>query len=309
MKILVTGGNGMIGRRTINQLSAKDSTIVSVDNNYVEMPPVRDVATNYFVDIRNDNKLDDIFRLEQPEVVVHLAAVHHIPTCEQQRAFSLDVNIVGTEKVIEKCEQYGVNKLIIASSGAVYDWSETALSEANCTVKANDNYSLAKLVNEKQLELYHKRTGATAVIARIFNSLGFDDPNSHLIPDILKQIDFGIAEQTILLGNTRPRRDYISADDVASALVAIIKSESGDKSLDIVNICNNVEYSVTDIVQIISNILGIKINVETDPAKIRKIDRISQLGNNGKLKSKYFWSKAVSVEDCVAEMITYYKVK
>ena len=115
-----------------------------------------------------------------------------------------------------------------------------------------------------------KKTLNKYVIVRIFNTIGPNDPNGHLLPDIFSQID-KTTKQTnnISLGNINAKRDYIDVRDVANSITKIIKLKLSKKS-EIINICNNSNYSVKDIIKIISKIFKTKIRVNVDK-KIKKV--------------------------------------
>lgn len=285
-KILITGGFGMIGRRLVGQLKKKGNKILVLDNFLSKLQPINKI--NYQkIDISNKKKLLNIFKKFKPEIVIHLAAIHHIPTCEKKRAYAQKINILSTENLLHFSEVFKVKKFILASSGAVYDWSNTKLIENKSKILPRDNYSLCKFSNEIQLKLWTQRTNGIGIVARIFNSIGFDDPNSHLLPDILKQIDHKKKNNNIVLGNLKPRRDYIDASDVASALKKMIKFNKNN--YEIFNICNGKEYSVLDVVNVLENILSTKINVTSIKSKKRKIDRLSQIGSNKKTIKTLKW--------------------
>tara|TARA_B100000927_G_scaffold201736_1_gene163364 strand:- start:300 stop:1229 length:930 start_codon:yes stop_codon:yes gene_type:complete len=285
-KILITGGFGMIGRRLVRKLKNKENKVLVLDNFLSKLQPINKI--NYQkIDISNKKKLLNIFKKFQPEIVIHLAAIHHIPTCEKKRSYAQKINILSTENLLHFSEVFKVKKFILASSGAVYDWSNTKLIENQSKILPRDNYSLCKFSNEIQLKLWTQRTNGIGIVARIFNSIGFDDPNSHLLPDILKQIDHKKKNNNIVLGNLKPRRDYIDASDVASALKKMIKFNKNN--YEIFNICNGKEYSVLDVVNVLENILSTKINVTSIKSKKRKIDRLSQIGSNKKTIKTLKW--------------------
>jgi nucleoside-diphosphate-sugar epimerase len=216
-RFLVTGGADFIGYRVVDTLLTIDASaeVAVLDNLSVGMPmPIRRARlATYEGDIRDRERVERVIVEFHPDTIIHLAAVHHIPTCERQRAYSLDVNLVGTETVLEAAEAKGVGRFVLASSGAIYDWRDGALDETDTPLRPSDNYSLAKRTNEFQLAFWSDRTGGFARIARIFNTIGHDDPNAHLVPDIIAQIPPGQKSVEISLGNLSPRRDYIHADD------------------------------------------------------------------------------------------------
>ena len=291
-KILITGGFGMIGRRLVGQLKKKGNKILVLDNFLSKLQPINKI--NYQkIDISNKKKLLNIFKKFKPEIVIHLAAIHHIPTCEKKRAYAQKINILSTENLLHFSEVFKVKKFILASSGAVYDWSNTKLIENKSKILPRDNYSLCKFSNEIQLKLWTQRTKGIGIVARIFNSIGFDDPNSHLLPDILRQLDLNKKINRIKLGNLKPKRDYIDADDVASALNKMINYKKNRYS--IFNICCGKEYSVKDIINTLEKILKIKIISKSINSKRRKIDRLSQLGSNRNIKNKLKWSPRLNL--------------
>ena len=305
-KILITGGCGMIGRRLTALLKKKRYNILVVDNLLSKLKPLKGINFKK-IDISNTKSLESAFKKFKPDVVYHLAAIHHIPTCEIKRSYSQKINILGTETILRLAEKYESKKIIIASSGAVYDWKNTSLSEDKTKTKPMDNYSLCKFSNEIQLKLWTTRNKGKGISARIFNSIGYDDPNSHLLPDILKQINLKKNINKITLGTLTNKRDYIDAEDVAMALYKMINYSK--KQYDVFNICTGKQHSVKDIINLLEKILKIKILVKSIKSKKRKIDRVSQLGNYKKAYKELRWKAKLNLEETLKKYIIEQKFK
>jgi nucleoside-diphosphate-sugar epimerase len=288
-RFLVSGGAGFIGYRVVDTLLTIDASaeVAVLDNLSVGMPmPIgRARLATYEGDIRDRKRVERVVVEFRPDTIIHLAAVHLIPTCERQRAYSLDVNLVGTETLLEAAEAEGVERFVLASSGAVYDWRDGALDETDTPLRPSDNYSLAKRTNECQLAFWADRTGGFARIARIFNTIGHDDPNAHLVPDIIAQIPLGQKSVEISLGNLSPRRDYIHADDTALAITAIAR-EIGPGGVDVYNVASGKDVSVRELVSLLGEVMGVAITIGENPAKKRRVDRPWQLGTTAKIQQR-----------------------
>jgi UDP-glucose 4-epimerase len=305
-RILITGGAGFIGYRAAEFiLSSSTKTNVAIYDNLsvgMPMPKSSERLKTFHADILDKSKLREAISSFRPQTIIHLAALHHIPTCERERARALDINITGTENVLEMAEIFGVSRIVLASSGAVYDWQDGPLDEAATPLFPRDNYALAKYSNERQLAFWAARTGATGIIARIFNTIGHDDPNGHLIPDIIEQIPIGQKSATISLGNLSPRRDYIHADDTARA-IAKLASASDITSIEIFNIASGKDYSVAELVAMLGDVMGVAITVEENAARKRRVDRPSQLGAIKKIESKIGFKSQKSLRIALEDIV------
>ena len=292
--VLVTGAAGFIGSRAVRLLSELGCRTIAVDNGYVGLP--LPVASTHVVpviaDIRNRQVMKQIFADHRPDAVLHLAAVHHIPTCERDPHLAFDVNVMGTQSLLEAAEIAGTRNIVAASSGAVYVWDSGPLVEDETPTGASDVYSITKLTNEYQMKGWAERVGARVHLVRLFNTIGNGDPNGHLIPDILTQIVEGDERPVVRLGNTKPKRDYIYVDDVASGFVSALAHIMDGPPVDTFNLCTGRELSVAELVHLMGDILGKKIEIESEPSRIRKVDRLQQLGNPGKLERKTGWKAA-----------------
>ncbi len=290
--VLVTGAAGFVGSRLLEKLVALGTHVIALDDQSVGLPlPLSsDLISPVLADIRNRNLVRAVFADYKPQAIIHLAALHHIPSCENNPYLALDINVMGTQILLEEAAQAGTKDIILASSGAVYDWADGALCEDASPLRARDIYATTKLANEYQLFTWTDRTGGRGHVARIFNIVGLNDPNGHLIPDMLKQLEqAGSGEIVIKLGNMKPKRDYIYVDDVAAGLLAMLKGLPNGANQDVFNICTGNELSVAELVYLLGEIVGVKVRIEQDTARIRKIDRLQQLGKPEKLKSHYGW--------------------
>jgi UDP-glucose 4-epimerase len=296
-RVLLTGGAGMIGRRVVAQLQQRDIEVAVIDNlsSGLAMPDHLALASTQ--DIRDMDALTTLCRDFRPDSIVHLAAMHHIPTCETRRTECLDINVLGTENVLHAAGEAGVERLVIGSSGAVYAWADGALTEDSCTTGARDNYALSKLCNESQLRFWSERRGAIGRVARLFNTIANDDPNAHLIPDILERA-------IVRLGNLASKRDYIHAEDAAAGLLAVLNDPRTNVPFDVFNVCSGSEHSVEDVVREIAGALNRSVRIDVDDSRKRRADRPSQLGDTTKTARLLGWVARLRLPEAVTKVLS-----
>ena len=227
MRIAITGSEGFIGVRLVSMLTAAGHRVLGIDNLSLgqPVPPEGDRYAFTHVDICSAGSLHDVLEVFRPDQIVHLAAIHHVPTCERDAPRALHVNVVGTQVVLEAALRTGCGRIVFASSGAVYEWCEGPLQANRTPTNPRDVYSISKLTNEHQLAVWQHKTNGIAVIARLFNTIGPHDRNGHLIPDILEQLRGDQRPCVVELGNTTTLRDYIYVDDTANALARMVGAE------------------------------------------------------------------------------------
>ncbi|MER8475412.1 NAD-dependent epimerase/dehydratase family protein [Mesorhizobium sp. M1163] len=213
-----------------------------------------------------------------------------------------EANVVGTEIVLDAAEKAGVGTVVLASSGAVYDWVDAPLDEDATRTWPCDNYALSKLTNESQLRFWADRTGGRGRVARIFNTIGHDDPNAHLIPDILNQLYNAKGQARIALGNLKPRRDYIHAEDTAAG-VAALAGDTGEASFDVMNIGSGRDASVEELVRLIGAAMKVDIEIVEDKARLRRVDRATQLAKVDKIGNRVGWSAKIELPAAVADIV------
>ena len=299
MKTLVTGGAGFIGCAVIDKLQREGDEIFVIDNLSFGKREFINISDSHFflADILDKDAIDTIFNAVRPDRVIHLAAVHFIPYCNQHPFESSNINIRGTIHILDACKKYHVKKVFFASTAAVYPIYDDAVSE-NHTTGPMDIYGLSKLTGEHLCNEFHLQTGVPVIICRFFNAFGPNETNPHLIPEIQNQINAGLRK--IKLGNLTPKRDFIHTSDMANAVHSLMSYDS--KGIDIYNLGRGIEYSVTEIVDAFSRELGEVIEIEVDESRVRKVERMHLLADVSKLKSTG-WQPLIGIDEGIATLI------
>jgi UDP-glucose 4-epimerase len=248
-------------------------------------------------DICEPEGIHAIFTSFRPEIVVHLAAIHHIPTCERDPSRAFHTNAVGTQNVLEASAAVGCRKFVLASTGGVYDWVDEPLREET-PVRPTDTYTLSKFTNEWQLTYWVAKTGQKGMVARIFNTIGTNDPNGHLIPDILRQMSSNGHTSIIQLGNLRSKRDYIYVEDTAACLGRMIEYEP-EQGVEIFNVGTGKQYGVQFIAETIARIKNRSVEIRSNPTLVRKVDRSTQLADITKTFRELGWRPNCSLEEAL----------
>ncbi|MBI3408459.1 MAG: NAD(P)-dependent oxidoreductase [Planctomycetes bacterium] len=294
--ILVTGGAGFVGQAVVTELldQTSDSQIAVLDNLFNgrrSHVPDSPRVTLYETDLTDEEAVLGIMRDLRPVTVVHLAALHFIPYCNAHPTETLDVNVVGTQNLLEACGRHAPERLVIASSAAVYPIRDGANFEDEA-VGPTDIYGLSKWINEKQLELFSQQADTRCAAARLFNVFGPGETNPHVIPEIVNQIVHGAEE--IAIGNVKPKRDYIYVTDVARALLTI--AEKSEHSYRVYNVGTGAEYSVEEILEQLATISGRRLKLNVAANRVRASDRMHLLCDMKRIGNELGWRPEYTLE-------------
>jgi UDP-glucose 4-epimerase len=301
MKILITGGAGFIGSAVVPALLKENYDVYVLDNLSFGNREFIDIPDSHFslADIRNAEEVEEIIAELNPEIVVHLAAIHFIPYCNQHPFEAADTNIRGTMNVLNACKKTAsLKKFFFASTAAVYPISDEPVSETH-VLHPLDIYGLSKLTGEYLCKKFHMESGIDTIVCRFFNAFGPNETNPHLIPEIEKQLKEGL--RTIRLGNLTPKRDFIHTFDMASAFKHLLKLEG--VGYDTFNLGRGIEYSVVEIVEAFGRQLKEEIKIEVDPARVRKVERQHLLADVSKLKEKAGWEPVWGMDEGIRDLV------
>jgi UDP-glucose 4-epimerase len=250
------------------------------------------------VDIRDTEAVGKIITDTHAQGVCHLAAIHFIPYCNQYPLEALDINVQGTLSVLEACKRAPPKMAVVASTAAVYGVGDEPCRETDAP-KPLDIYGISKHTCEQLAWLYSADTGAPCIAARIFNAVGPNETNLHLVPQLINQLVRG--ERIVALGNLEPRRDYIHTSDLARGLMAAL--DRHQDGYDVFNIGTGEEHSVKDIVEICETILGEPIKIRQNPGLTRKVDRMHLCANIDKIRQTMGWKPKIGIHQALQELL------
>jgi UDP-glucose 4-epimerase len=270
---MVTGGAGFVGRELVRTLSTNSDVVVADLLRYGTPDWLTAADANFRfqrVDIRDAAATRTLLEDVRPDVIVHLAAIHYIPECDNDPANAVATNVVGTVNLLASCPP-GV-RFVFASSGAVYEPDETDHREFESRLGPADIYGITKLQGEQYVRAFAADRGVNAVIVRLFNVIGPGETNPHLLPAIVAQLREG--RTSINLGNTWPKRDYIDVLDAAGGFAAAALGDNPEGvACETVNLGSGQQYSVDEILARMRSVLGLEFEVRQDPTRMRAVDR------------------------------------
>ena len=301
LNILVTGGAGFIGSALIAKLQTLGHEIHVVDNLSFGDRQFLSIPDTHFhnLDILNHAALNSLMQTISPDWLIHLAAIHFIPYCNQNPTEASLTNIQGTINVLNAAKNLkNLSKVFFASTAAVYPILDSGIVESQ-QPEPTDIYGISKLAGEHLMNEFYLQTSIPTIIGRFFNAFGPNETNAHVIPEIQRQVNSGA--RTIQLGNLDPKRDFIHTFDMAIAISKLL--DKFDNGIDTFNIGRGIEYSVREVVQAFEKCLGEEISIQVDPSRVRKVERMHLLADISKLTSFIDWEPQISLSEGISTLI------
>ena len=299
-KVYVAGHRGMVGSAIVRALQAAGHTQVIV-------------RTSAELDLRDGAQVRAFYAQERPTYVIMAAArvggIHHNSSAPYDFLYD---NLMMAANVIDGARHVGVQKLLFLGSSCIYPKfapqpiQESALLTGPLEV-TNEAYAVAKIAGIKLCTFARQQYGCDFISAMPCNLYGLGDnfslQNSHVLPALIRKMHEAKLRgdaQLMLWGTGTPLREFLHADDVASACLLLMDryAEAGH-----INIGSGEELSIRALAEKVATIVGFAGQLEFDPAlpdgtprKLMDVARIKSLG----------WSPRIGLDEGIRGVYAWY---
>lgn len=265
MRVLLTGGAGFIGSHVAEYLLACGHEVAVVDDlSSGRRENLPEGVRFYELDIRSG--CSEVFEEFRPEALSHQAAQMDVRRSTREPTFDADVNVMGTIRLLENCIEYGVERVVFASTGgAVYgEQREFPASEDHPQYPVSP-YGVSKLAGERYLHFYHVQYRLPYVALRYANVYGpRQDPHGEAGVVAIFCGNLAAGRGSIINGTGEQTRDYVYVKDVAAANVLALEGEVPSGAY---NIGTGVETSVDRLYEMLHGLADRDLPSRHGPAK------------------------------------------
>lgn len=324
MKVLVTGAGGMVGSHMVELLHNRGVKVLGTY--YKPTTDIKKLPSEIPMiecDVRYYQNIERIITKFLPDQIYHLAAQSYPTVSWSQPQATMETNVTGTVNVYEAIKAARKNLpsydpiVVIACSSAEYGETLNRLCESsdadNVKVKETATllplhpYGVSKVAQDLLAFQYFMNDNIRSIRARIFNSTGtrkVNDVTSDFTYRAIEAEKTGIYE--LRVGNLETRRAILDQRDLVNGLLLL--GERGTAG-EVYNISSEHVYKMSDIVSMIEEEIGHKLEIKVDPELLRPTDEKIIVGDITKIKRDTGWTQQISMKQTIADMLEYWRNK
>ena len=293
-RIWVAGHRGMVGAAVVRRLAGENCEVITAG---------RDT-----VDLKRQAEVEAFMADAKPDAVVMAAAkVGGILANDTYPADFLYDNLMIEANIFEAAHKSDVNRFLFLGSSCIYPkFAEQPIREDSLLTgplePTNEWYAIAKIAGIKLAQAYRRQHGRDYISAMPTNLYGpgdnYDLNSSHVMPALIRkahEAKASGAKEIVVWGTGTPLREFLHCDDLADALVFLLKEYSG---YDHVNVGSGAEVTIRELAETIAAVVGYEARLTFDspkpdgtPRKLMDSSRLHAMG----------WNRARSLKDGVAD--------
>lgn len=301
IRILVTGCAGFIGSNLVDRLLELNYKVIGIDNfndyydpqvkkNNLKKALLSNKFKLYKEDILNFKKVDQIFRNEKPEKVIHLAARAGVRPSLKKILLYSQVNILGTVNLLKLSADYNVDQFIFGSSSSIYgNTKKIPFSESSPCCNIISPYGASKRAAEFWVETFHKAYGLKSVILRFFTVYG-PRGRPDMAPAIFTKAILS-GKKIRQFGDGSSRRDFTFIDDIIEGILYSFKVKS---NFEIVNLGNSKPVFLKTFIRLIEQVTNRKAKIILEKIKLGDVNQT--WADISKAKKLMGWNPKIPIE-------------
>ena len=308
----VTGGYGLLGYWLVRALLERDVHVVVLKRDDVRasalvLDGLEERCTVVRGDVRDVETLDRAIGEYRIDSVFHLAAQSIVGTARRSPAPTFHVNVRGTWELLEACRRHEVGRTVVAASARGYGAGQRLPLREDDPLLGQGPYEVSKSAADMIARSYWHAYGIPVATTRFANLYGGGDLTaSRLVPESVSAVLAGRAP--VIRSDGTPERDFLYAEDAASAYLAIADALDGDGARgEAFNAGGMRPHSVREVVSLVCRAAGAELepDVRGEPRDAWDIDR--QYVDTTKLRELTGWAPGVSLAEGLRRTVDWYR--
>lgn len=314
MKVLITGITGFAGSHLVDYLLNSSGVEIHGIQRWrsrtENVEHVVDKISMYECDMRDAHSVTNVIKEVQPDRIFHLAAQSLVPASWKSPAETLGTNILGQLNIFEAVRRVGINPRIqIAGSSEEYGLvleNELPVRETN-PLRPLSPYAVSKVSQDVMGYQYFKSFDMDIVRTRAFNHTGPRRPPVFVCSDFarqLVQVELGLRDPEIRVGNLEAKRDFTDVRDVVIAYwLALEKGVGGE----VYNICSGNCFRISEVLDMLIEIAGVEVKVTKDQARMRPSDVPVLQGDSSKFSTLTGWKPKIPFKKTLTDLVEFWR--
>ena len=262
------------------------------------------------LDILNPAAIVRLLKEKRPDYIFHLAAQSSVAVSWKNPGLTVDVNIKGSLNVLDAVRKLDYKpRVLLIGSGEEYGHvrqDEVPVQEGN-VLRPGNIYAATKACQNMLGSIYAQAYGMDVLMVRAFNHVGPNQSPIFVVADFCRQaaqIELGLKEPVIKVGNLSARRDFSDVRDVVRAYVGLM--ENG-KAGETYNVGSGNAVEIRGILDKILRLAKKDIRVEVEPSRMRPVDVPVIEADIRKLQACTGWRTEIPLEKTIEDTLNYWR--
>jgi GDP-4-dehydro-6-deoxy-D-mannose reductase len=310
---LVTGGNGFVAQWAVRAMLERGWAVTAAGIGDAPASPVlsgdeRARVAWRSMDVTRQADVAAVVDEARPDVVLHLAAVSHVPDALRDPGRAYEVNAVGTVRLLAELRRHrqaGTGDAVVLIVGSAEQYGRHEINEMPLHEDSEQRpltlYAASKVAQEVAALQAFRSDGVRIVCTRSFNHSGVGHDARFLLPSLVaRAVGLRDTGGTLAIGNGDTVRDFLHVRDVVGAYLALLERGAAGEAY---NVCSGEGVSVRELAKAVVRRVGVTADVTTDPALSRPVDVPVLVGSNAKLQRATGWAPTRTRDDIIDDLI------
>ena len=312
-RALVTGGHGFVAQWAVRAMLERGWSVTAAGIGSASTATVLDDDQRASVrwvemDVTRQEDVADVVQRTTPDVVLHLAAISHVPEAMRDPAGAFEVNTVGTVRLLAelgRLRQSGATDPVVLVVGSAEQYGRHDLHEMPLSEGAEQRpltlYAASKVAQEVASLQAFRSDGIRVVCTRSFSHSGVGHGPHFLIPALVQRaLALPRHGGVLSIGNGDTVRDFLHVSDVVDAYLSLLDAGVPGEAY---NVCSGEGLSVRALAGLVLQRVGVSADISSDAALARPVDVPAQIGSNAKLRRATGWAPRHTREDIIDDLI------
>jgi GDP-4-dehydro-6-deoxy-D-mannose reductase len=303
---LVTGATGFAGGHLVDLLLSAEPCVAAWGHSGSgRLRDSRNARVAWSqVDLLDATSVSAALAELRPSAIFHLAGMADVHAAWRSAAPALRVNVLGTHHLLDAVRTLGLDiPVLVTGSALVYRPSTEAIDEEAGLAPASP-YGISKLGQEMRAL---RATGCRVFVVRPFNHAGPRQSDAYVTSSFARQIaeiEAGLREPVLHVGNLESRRDITDVRDTVRAYKLIVERGTAGRPY---NVCCGKAYRIADLMHTLVNLSRVGIEVRQDPERLRPSDTPVVLGDFTRLERDTGWRPEIPIERTLSDLLDHWR--